>query len=703
MSSAWAQSQTLITGTVVDQDNNPLTGANVVIKGSYDGTVSGTDGRFKLKTSQKGKKLLVSTYIGYSEFKTEVELNGSTLEINIKLKEKPNELNSVVCQAGTFGASDSKKAVKLSAYDILTTASAVGDVYGAMHTFPGTSTVGEDGGLFVRGGEGYETKTFMDGMLVHKPYTSKMPDLPSRGRFSPQLFNGTTFSTGGYTAEYGQAMSSALILTSTGIADKPITSIGILPFGGNFSKTFKSDSASLALSADYYNLSPYFAVVKQDVDWDKKPVNTSGGAIYRQILNNGALVKSYLYASHSKSSLWMQNYDNISQRDLIGLNNDNIYSNTTIIGKLNADWDYKAGIAFTYDNEEIKLNNNVISNKETDNQLKFGASKNITEKARFKTGIEVWTKHYRFGYANPAGNINYTTNFTNYMPATFIELEYLFSKKFSSRIGVRAEYSSLTQKMETAPRVSLAFQTSTYSQVSFATGIFFQTPENEYLRFNNQLSNERAIHYIFNYQYLKDEVTFRIEGYYKDYAQLVKYDSLNSINPAYYHNNGYGYARGIDIFFRKNNGMGKDDFWVSYSFLDTKRNYHNFPSLATPSRFPKHTLSVAYKKMIESISTLIGFTNIICSGRTYTDPNKTGFMNSQTGYYDDLSFSASYITKLFRQETVVHFSISNVLGLDNTFGYHFSSKPGTDGLYNAYAIKPGSKRFILFGLFVSIQ
>lgn len=44
--------------------------------------------------------------------------------------------------------------------------------------------MGEEGRLFVRGGEAYETKTFMDGMLIHTPYFSKTPDLPEQQIFT---------------------------------------------------------------------------------------------------------------------------------------------------------------------------------------------------------------------------------------------------------------------------------------------------------------------------------------------------------------------------------------------------------------------------------------------------------------------------------------------------------------------------------------
>jgi hypothetical protein len=61
---------------------------------------------------------------------------------------------------------------------------------------------------------GEETQQFIDGTLVNNPYYTSVPDIATRGRFSPFLFRGTVFSTGGYSALYGQALSSAVILES---------------------------------------------------------------------------------------------------------------------------------------------------------------------------------------------------------------------------------------------------------------------------------------------------------------------------------------------------------------------------------------------------------------------------------------------------------------------------------------------------------
>lgn len=132
--------------------------------------------------------------------------------------------------AGSFESSDENKAVILKPLDILTTG-ADADIYSTLETLPGTQQIGETDGLFVRGGSASETKTLIDEMTVQNPFYGSVPDIPSRGRFSPMLFKGTVFSTGGYSAQYGQALSSVLVLKTQDLPDKTRSAINIMPLG----------------------------------------------------------------------------------------------------------------------------------------------------------------------------------------------------------------------------------------------------------------------------------------------------------------------------------------------------------------------------------------------------------------------------------------------------------------------------------------
>ena len=90
--------------------------------------------------------------------------------------------------------------VILRPLDIVTTAGSQGDIYGALQTLPGTQPRRIRKDFFVRGGDA-EAKTLIDGIEVANPYFSSVPDVPQRSRFSPFMFKGTNFSTGGYSAQ----------------------------------------------------------------------------------------------------------------------------------------------------------------------------------------------------------------------------------------------------------------------------------------------------------------------------------------------------------------------------------------------------------------------------------------------------------------------------------------------------------------------
>jgi vitamin B12 transporter len=224
--------KTLVRGYVYDKSRQPLIGANVLLRDTYDGATTDANGQFQFDTEETGAQVLQAIYLGYDSLVQQVTLNGGTLDVNLVMRESFNELKVVVISAGSFEASDERKVTVLKPLDIVTTASAGGDTYGALKTLPGAQvSTGEQEGLFVRGGTGTEAQTFIDGMLVRTPFTSSTPDFAARGRFNPFLFKGTVFSTGGYSAQYGQGMSSALVLETQDLPDQSAGSLAVSSVG----------------------------------------------------------------------------------------------------------------------------------------------------------------------------------------------------------------------------------------------------------------------------------------------------------------------------------------------------------------------------------------------------------------------------------------------------------------------------------------
>ncbi len=224
-----AQSEKLCTikGTVLDDQNKPLPFANVFLKGRMEGSISDNDGNFSFKTNALGKVTLLCSFIGYASFEKELDLRaGSTIEVKIKLRQTEIKGKSVMVTASAFTAAD-EEGVTLTAMDVVRTRGAAADLFWAIKTFPGLQQVDEGAGLFVRGGDVSETVVLLDGAIINHPYKYESPTGGFFGTFSPFLLKGTFFSSGGFSAQYGNALSGALAMESQDMPDRRMMGFGL--------------------------------------------------------------------------------------------------------------------------------------------------------------------------------------------------------------------------------------------------------------------------------------------------------------------------------------------------------------------------------------------------------------------------------------------------------------------------------------------
>lgn len=696
LASASCFAQTKISGRVTDEKGEGIPGANVSIKDSYDGASSNVEGKFEFVTSETGKKVLVITFLGYKNFEKEVELNGTEINVQAPMKETINELQAVTITAGAFGASDESRRTIFRAVDIATTAGATADIAGALNTLPGTQKVGESGRLFVRGGDGYEARTFIDGLIVMNEYDQTAPNTPSRGRFLPFMFKGTSFSTGGYSAEYGQALSSALVLDSRDKSEMTRTDFGLLSVGADVTQTQVWDRGSVAAKIQYTDIRPYFGLISQELDWKEAPVSLEGSSAFRQQVGKDGMVKVFGNFSHATYSLYNHDIADESIKQLYDFTNDYTYLNGFYKQSLSDKWSVRGGVSYTFNRNDSYLDADNTMETDRGIHVKTVLEGSLSERVEIKTGVEVLHKDYQYSY-DPQASVPIQNDFTGVITAAFAEADVYASNKFVTRLGVRGEYNDLIKKASIDPRISLAYKTGEVGQVSLAYGKFRQSPKNENVRVNNKLESEKADHYILNYQIVTNNRTFRIEGYYKKYNDLIKYKNGNPYDLA---NDGNGFAKGVELFWRDNRSIKNVDYWVSYSYLDTKRNYLNTPYSVTPTFASAHNFSVVYKHFVTKLKTQFGATYSVTSGRPYNDPNMDKFNAGKTKSYQDLSVNISYLPT---SQLIIYFSCTNVLGYDNVFGYQYSSTPDVNGMYASRAIRQPATRFLFLGVFITIS
>jgi hypothetical protein len=697
-----SNAQVIISGTITDEQKKPVPFAGVTIKGTYDGASSDENGSFKFKTTLHGKQVLVVSCLGFEPQDIQIEIGDKDLAKNVVLKEKESEQNTVIITAGSFEASDKKRATILKPLDIVSTAGASGDINGALKTLPGAQQIGETEGLFVRGGTAGETKTIIDEMVVQNPYFSSIPDVPQRGRFSPFLFTGTVFSTGGYSAMYGQALSSTLNLSTDDLAAESSTGIGLTVVGASLNHTERWKNTQLSVEGSYSNLQPFFLINRQNTDWVKTPESVNGSIIFRQKTSETGMFKFYGTYSQNHSAIKFPNLSDPVQKELFDLKNQNFYLNSSYrdyFGK----WGFFSGASYSKSNDNVNI--------DTVPGVTVPGSR-IQELAQVKSYVShpFINNSNDIKFGAEAQRQNFTDNFGIYKNsisetygAVFAESDLLISKKIAARVGARAEYSKVLDKFDAAPRVSLAYKTGKKSQVSLAYGDFYETPDRDLLYLmknpfykNSGLGYEMATHYILNYQYMDDDRTFRVEGYYKKYKSLVRVFGTAPLD-SFIDNSGNGYADGIDVFWRDKKTIKHVDYWISYSYLDTKRLYRRYENLAMPTFAATHTFVVVYKQAFPAINSAISATYTFATGRPYYNPGNPVFLGDRSINYNDFSLGYSYLTQIKGNFTVIFVSLANVPNFKNIYGYRYSN----DGKTVYPIIAPAGRTFFV-GMFIAI-
>lgn len=696
-SPAWAQS--IIKGTVKDKKGTPVAYANVYIKNSIDGSVTDTLGGFTIRTNLKGSQVINASFIGYEQVSYQVILEDKEYTMDLILEETVNKLDEVVISAGTIEANNERKVAILKPLDIVTTAGAGADIVSAVQALPGVQrNEGDQTGMMVRGGDASESMIIIDGIVAQNAYYSNVPGVSQRSRFDPFQFKGTAFSSGGYSSRYGQALSSVLDLQTNDLPSENTFNIGMNLTGISLSGSNLMDRNAIEFSGTYLNLAPYFLINKSNFDYYKNPQGGSFSTRWMSKAGDKGMFKMNLSESFSKSGITIPDPQNFGSKMDYSNNNENTFFYMSYYNYLIDKIRYSTSFSFSNNNDNTGWGQYPLNRHDSRIQGRGEINSGIGKKLFLVAGTEIQRISYDQVFSDTVSNRFSDTQFAGY-----IESEWKPGKRFGLKTGIRVEYSNLLNKCNIAPRISAALKTGKYSQISAAAGIFYQSAPARYLLAGCRPGFQQAVHYIINYQVIRNDRTFRIEAYYKGYDQLI-----HEINVAYdpdqyrfYYgpvdNSGNGYAKGFDLFWRDKKTFKNVDYWISYSFIDTKRFYLNYPGKATPDFVSPHNLNIILKYFLEKIQTNISASYNYASGRTYYNPNSNNFLADKTPNYHNLSLGLSYLTTIKKMFTVIYLSVDNITNRHNILGYRYTS-----GGEERYPVVPSAYRTVFFGISLSL-
>lgn len=111
----YAQSQK-ISGTITDEQDQSVVGANVIIKGKGIGATTNVDGYFEIRTSSEPPYTLVVSMVGYA--RQEIELQSDTEEVKVKLVEASALMTEMVFSASRVDENILESPVSIEKMDI---------------------------------------------------------------------------------------------------------------------------------------------------------------------------------------------------------------------------------------------------------------------------------------------------------------------------------------------------------------------------------------------------------------------------------------------------------------------------------------------------------------------------------------------------------------------------------------------------------
>lgn len=207
---AVVQSDKKITGTVLDATGMPVIGANVMVKGTTNGTITDMDGKFSLDV-EEGATLVVS-YIGFANQEIKV---GKQTNLSIAMKEDAEALDElVVVGYGTQNKQAITGAVikaDIDTYRDVTSNNIMDMIKGSVPglNISGTNTAGAVPGFSIRGQNSTSGNTplvVLDGAI----YDGSLGDIPSE-----DIENLTVLKDASAAAVYGSRSSNGVILITT--------------------------------------------------------------------------------------------------------------------------------------------------------------------------------------------------------------------------------------------------------------------------------------------------------------------------------------------------------------------------------------------------------------------------------------------------------------------------------------------------------
>lgn len=189
----------------------PLEFATVAVSGTAIGTSTDLDGVYTLSTPEADTIIVVFRCVGYHDIRRQLINAAGDVTLNVKML--PSTVLREVEVTEFRKQTDGIQRIDPQSYRLAADVSG-GSIESLLTTMAGVSQSNEMSSQYsVRGGSYDENSVYINGVEVYRPQLVSSGEQEGLSVINPAMVKSVDFSTGGFPAEYGDKMSSALSIT----------------------------------------------------------------------------------------------------------------------------------------------------------------------------------------------------------------------------------------------------------------------------------------------------------------------------------------------------------------------------------------------------------------------------------------------------------------------------------------------------------
>jgi vitamin B12 transporter len=696
----------VVQGQITDYTGAPVPYANVLIVGTIAGAASDEDGRYRFSTTETGVQTLQVSALGYRTASRQIDLDASnTLTVDIKLRGEVVELSGATVSASSYSIGESQS-VSLSTLDVVTTPGTSADIFRTVQTFPGVASVDGGSSFFVRGGDVEETVTLLDQATVAHPYRYESPTTSTFGTVPPFLVDGVNFSTGGFSAKYGNALSGVLAMDSKGMPERAryYTNLSLAATSVGVDLPIVDDKLGVRFSGNQSFTGMLFRLNGTTNTFSETPRSNDTNLSLIYNYSDSGQIKLFNY--RSTNSMGVQ-VESPSELDTYRTSSTNWLHNLQWADSF-GDWDVTTSLSMNRFTAQQAFGTIDLRPGDDIYKLRTDLTYQLVPGIDLHTGGEAQRTVSIFKGTLPESVVGgsaatFDERFAVTRSGGYAEIESQLMTRLTGRIGARADYHSASGAFTADPRLSLRYLLTEKTDAYVSWGIFhqFAAPSNYNTTTGNpNLQPQRAQHYIAGLMHDRGSILTRVEAYYKPYSNLVlgDPDDTNGTSDTALTNDGDGWSRGVDAFLKYGQFL-KTRFYgrASYSFLQSNRRqtrrleggrrvYERGPS---PFDITHNVSAVANATLFNDLSGGVlsaGVTVRSASGRPQT-PIVGGEPINNGAFYQPIEgpVGSEHLPAFQRLDTqlnyylpfgddhsiVFYVSVNNVFGRANVLGYQY--------------------------------